>query len=66
MILHLFPTARTLSGISLVTTEPAPITLHFPTFTPGIMVVPAPINYPPLSVHCHKGCNEERYVHNPQ
>ena len=46
IILHLLPTANTPSGISLVTTDPAPIILHFPIFTPGITVLPAPIHVP--------------------
>ena len=46
IISHLFPTANTPSGISFVTTDPAPTTLYLPIFTPGITVVPAPIQEP--------------------
>ena len=38
--------AITLSGISLVTTDPAPILHHFPILTPGIIIDPAPIKVP--------------------
>ncbi len=37
------PTATTLSGIDLVTTLPAPITVLSPMFTPASIVEPAPI-----------------------
>lgn len=38
-----FPTAITLSGISFVTTLPAPITTLFPIVTPGRIIAPPPI-----------------------
>ena len=38
-----FPTAKTLDGIFLVTTLPAPITVLFPILTPGRIVVLPPI-----------------------
>src|SRR5262249_20204933 len=37
-----FPTANTPSGMSLVTTLPAPITERAPTLTPGQMIAPPP------------------------
>ena len=39
---HGFPAANTPSGMSLVTTLPAPITVFEPTFTPGQMIAPPP------------------------
>lgn len=41
---HGLPTATTLSGISRVTTLPAPITTLSPMVTPGMTCVPAPIH----------------------
>jgi hypothetical protein len=38
-----FPTASELSGMSLVTTEPAPIVQPFPIFTPGQIIALPPI-----------------------
>src|ERR1700734_2172263 len=42
MIRHGFPAANTQSGMSLVTTLPAPITVFEPIFTPGQMIAPPP------------------------
>ena len=39
-----FPAATTLSGISLVTTEPAPIVTLLPIVTPGSIVTLPPIH----------------------
>ena len=44
MTLQGFPTATTLSGISLVTTEPAPMVTLLPMVTPGSMVTLPPIH----------------------
>ena len=44
--LHGEPYATTLSGISLVTTEPAPMVQFFPIFTVFNMFVPIPIVVP--------------------
>lgn len=43
MTLQGTPQATTLSGISFVTTLPAPITVLFPMVTPGIIIAPPPI-----------------------
>ena len=40
------PITFELSGISLVITDPAPITHHFPIETPGRTTAPAPIKVP--------------------
>src|SRR5205807_7379960 len=42
MTRHGFPAANTPSGMSFVTTLPAPITDLEPTFTPGQMIAPPP------------------------
>src|SRR5262245_51118205 len=39
---HGFPAANTPSGMSLVTTLPAPTTERAPTLTPGQMIAPPP------------------------
>ena len=44
-----FPTAMLKAGISLVTTEPAPITAPSPTVTPGNIVV-----FPPTHAYLHQ------------
>jgi len=45
-----FPTTTEPSGISFNTTLPAPITHHFPTFTPGKIITPAPTCVPSPTV----------------
>jgi hypothetical protein len=40
------PTTVTWAGTSSVTTAPAPITDHVPTWTPSATVAPAPIEQP--------------------
>ena len=40
------PSATTFSGISFVTTLPAPMTLPFPIVTPGSTMTPAPSQQP--------------------
>lgn len=46
IILAGFPPATEYSGISFVTTLPAPIIQYLPILTPGKMIEPAPINVP--------------------
>lgn len=46
MILHLFPTAITLDGISSTTTDPAPMILQLPISIPCFITEPAPIQLP--------------------
>ena len=43
MYLQGFPAATTLSGILCVTTLPEPITVLSPMLTPGLIIVPPPI-----------------------
>ena len=44
LTLHGFPKAREFSSISFVTTDPDPITVLFPIFTPGFITTFAPIH----------------------
>jgi len=57
MTRHGFPAANTPSGMSLVTTLPAPMTVFEPIFTPGQMIAPPPIHTSdPISIGLLNSC----------
>jgi hypothetical protein len=56
-IRHGFPAANTPSGMSLVTTLPAPMIAFEPIFTPGQMIAPPPSHTSdPISIGLAYSC----------